>query len=356
MNIHTKLFLPRTFICLGILILLAAVFFCSCAPGENSDNPPAGGDPPAENPPDDGPDEIEPPDYEGLGVNELGQVMILMYHEIGETEAEWCRTPENFRKDLESLYQKGYRLISLNDFIDGNIDTPAGTTPVVLTFDDGSGGQFRYLENSAMDPDCAVAMLEDFHRQHPDFGLAATFFTYYEYPFRQDEHIKSKYDYLVQKGFEIGNHTYTHENLRNLSPDEAKEQIARHVERTWDYLPGYQVRSLALPYGEYPDDMEHIIAGTWETTSYYNEAILLVGANPAPSPFSNSFNPSMLPRVRASEMLTAGVGMYEWLEMLDDQPGRRYVSDGDPETVAIPSALADQLREETVAEKKVVKY
>ena len=125
------------------------------------------------------PEEI---DYEALGVNELGQVMVLM-HQIGEEEAEWVRTPENFRKDLETLYAAGYRLIALNDLLDGNITVPAGTTPVVLTFDDGTIGHFRYIEQdgqTVIDPDCAVGILEQFAAEHPDFGQAATFFIMYE--------------------------------------------------------------------------------------------------------------------------------------------------------------------------------
>jgi len=50
---------------------------------------------------------------------------------------------------------------------------------VVLTFDDSSPGQFRYLAqngSTSVDPDCAVGILEAFARRHPDFGLAATFF------------------------------------------------------------------------------------------------------------------------------------------------------------------------------------
>jgi len=31
--------------------------------------------------------------------NELGQIMILMYHKIGSPESEWMRTPQNFRQD-----------------------------------------------------------------------------------------------------------------------------------------------------------------------------------------------------------------------------------------------------------------
>src|SRR5256886_11334806 len=80
-----------------------------------------------------------------LAPNELGRVMILEYHKIDYPEERWTRTPENFRRDLETLYARGYRLIALNDLLDGRIIVPAGTTPVVLTFDDSSPGQFRYV-------------------------------------------------------------------------------------------------------------------------------------------------------------------------------------------------------------------
>ena len=69
--------------------------------------------------------------------NEAGQIMILMYHNISTPEAEWVRTPENFRKDLQALYDAGYLPISLTDYVNGNINTPAGKSPYVLTFDDG---------------------------------------------------------------------------------------------------------------------------------------------------------------------------------------------------------------------------
>ena len=46
--------------------------------------------------------------------------MILMYHGIGEEESEWVRTAENFKRFIYS-YEKGYRLISLRDYINNNI-------------------------------------------------------------------------------------------------------------------------------------------------------------------------------------------------------------------------------------------
>mgnify|MGYP003694427705 CR=1 FL=1 len=34
--------------------------------------------------------------------NELGRMMILEYHKIDYPEERWTRTPENFRRDLET--------------------------------------------------------------------------------------------------------------------------------------------------------------------------------------------------------------------------------------------------------------
>ena len=94
--------------------------------------------------------------------NEAGRVMILEYHKIDYPEERWTRTPENFRRDLEGLYARGYRLQSLNALLEGRITVPAGTTPVVLTFDDSSPGQFRYVERNGtleIDPKSGVGVL-----------------------------------------------------------------------------------------------------------------------------------------------------------------------------------------------------
>src|SRR5687767_15986703 len=89
--------------------------------------------------------------------NEVGRVMILEYHKIDYPEERWTRTPETSRRDLETLYARGYRLQSLNTLLEGRVTVPAGTTPVVLTFDDSSPGQFRYVDRNGtleIDPKC----------------------------------------------------------------------------------------------------------------------------------------------------------------------------------------------------------
>jgi peptidoglycan/xylan/chitin deacetylase (PgdA/CDA1 family) len=343
------------FLLLLILGLALAAVSCKEEPDDSDTVIPPDDDPVGK--PGEGGGGEEPVDYAELGVNELGQIMVLMYHEIAATESEWVRTPENFRKDLKALYDAGYRAVSMNDVLDGKINIPAGTTPVVFTFDDGRAGQFRYLEKDGeriIDPDCAVGIMEAFYEEYPDFGLAATFYLFYSgVPFVQAEYVQQKFEYLVERGFEIGNHTNSHPMLRKLSVEAAQKDIALMVKHTQEYLPGYPVRSLALPYGSHPDDMSHIIAGSYEGTRYHNEGILLVGSNPAPSPFSKSFIASKIPRIRASEMLTAGTGVYEWMQRAD---WPRYISDGNPDTVVVPEALKEQVDEERLKGKELITY
>jgi len=309
-------------------------------------------------------DSIEeiPPEKQTPGPNELGEIMILMYHEIGYPEGEWRRTPENFRRDLEILYTLGYRSVSLTDLVRGTLNIPAGTSPVVLTFDDGNKGNFYYKSsNNGFEgepaPDCAVAIMEDFYRENPDFGLNATFFIYYPNPFREPQHIEKKLNYLVEKGFEIGNHTYSHANLSKLNPVEIQRELALHVQATREYVPGYEVNSLALPYGGYPrGNTSLLLEGSYEGISYRHEAVLLVGANPAPSPFHQKFDSSRIPRIRASEMGTDGVGLYDWIEYFQQNPHKRYVSDGDLRYVTAPETWRDLLSDKQLKDKQARFY
>ena len=95
-----------------------------------------------------------------IGANEMGQVLVLMYHHFDTEEAEWTRTPENFRNDIALLKAENYYPINVRDLAAGNIDIPAGKTPVVLTFDDSSPGQYRILDDGTLDPDCAVGIMQ----------------------------------------------------------------------------------------------------------------------------------------------------------------------------------------------------
>jgi hypothetical protein len=282
-----------------------------------------------------------------LSPNELGRIMILEYHKIDYPEERWTRTPENFRRDLERLYKAGYRLVALNALLDGRIAVPAGTTPVVLTFDDSSPGQFRYLGQNGtlrIDPKSAVGILEAFAREHPEFGHVATF---YVLPgasrpnrlFDQPEHEGRKLQYLVSREFEIGNHTLWHANLGKYDEKTVRAQIAEAQQWIQRHVPDYRIRTLALPHGVYPKDVQWAVRGTAKGTTYRNDAILMVAGGAAPSPFARDFDPVYLPRIQAVQR-----DLDYWLTYFERRPQERFVSDGDPALVTVPAGQLTKLR------------
>lgn len=276
-----------------------------------------------------------------LNPNEAGKIMVLMYHNIGDQEAEWVRTPANFLKDMETLYEKGYRPISLKDYVSGNITTEQGFTPVVITFDDGNSNNFEYLENGQISEESAVSLLMGFHEKHKDFPLEATFFVYGEHPFRQNDLVQKKLNFIVKNGMDIGNHTKDHNSFKDLSGSEIQEQIgweAQFLKKTLG-LADYEIGTLALPFGERPKDaalMNYLAAGSYNGVPYENAAVLNVGWNPAFSPYDNSFDHTSIPRIRASEMKVDNVGLYNYLDYFDRHPSERFISDGIAEIITVP--------------------
>ena len=282
-----------------------------------------------------------------LHPNELGRIMILEYHKIDLPEERWTRTPANFRRDLERLWERGYRLVALNDVLDGKIGIPRGTTPVVLTFDDSSPGQFKLIEKnggSVLDPDCAVGILEAFERQHPEFGHAATF---YVLPgadppnrlFNQKELAGRKLQYLASHGYEIGSHTLWHANLSKYPERVVRQQLATAQEWIQKDVPGYRIRTLALPMGAFPKDVRWAIEGAEGKTAYRHDAILMVAGGAAPSPYARAFDPYRLPRIQAVETELA-----QWLTYFERNPQERYVSDGDPAAITVAPGALEKVR------------
>lgn len=298
-----------------------------------------------------------------LKPNEAGQIMVLMYHNIGEEEAEWVRTAENFKKDLKTLYDKGYRPISLEDFVNNNINVEAGLTPIVITFDDGNQNNFNIIEKDGgkiVDPNCAVGILEEFNKENPDFSLNATFFVFGSNPFRQEELLEYKLNYLVEKGFHIGNHTLGHNDMSKIKDaNEIQKVLGKQASFLESYIPDYKVNTYALSYGARPKDKTlcpYLQKGQYEGMTYENIAVLNVGWDPSVSPIDKSFDPYSIHRIRASETKVDGVGMYDWLAVFDKNPERRYISDGNPDIVTVPKKFEEKVDTEKLNGKELYIY
>jgi peptidoglycan/xylan/chitin deacetylase (PgdA/CDA1 family) len=295
----------------------------------------------------------------GLTPNELGRIMILEYHLIGYPEADWRRTPENFRKDLQMLYDNDYYPITLQDLVTRNIRVPAGKTPFVLTFDDSSKGQFNYLVKSGalvIDPQCAVGIMEQFKKEHPDFPLTATFYVLPAIDpglrlFGQEEYIKQKLEFLVKHGYEIGNHSYWHQNLAKTDDAGVQKQLALCLRAVQSYLPGYEMRSLSLPFGVFAKNPQLETAGVHEGTKYRHDSVVLVGSGSVPSPFSKDFNPLRLERIQAGD---TPWGPKAFVDRYQKNPSLRYVSDGNANTISVPKGTETNIPATLAAKYRVL--
>jgi peptidoglycan/xylan/chitin deacetylase (PgdA/CDA1 family) len=272
--------------------------------------------------------------------NTLGRIPILEYHLIADQDSRWGRSRDGFRRDLELLYERGYRPITVAQLIDGDIALPAGTSPVVITFDDASPGQFRYMEHDGkldIDPESGVGIWLDFARRHPDWPLRATFCLLPAasagHAFFGDRGIDGqqtawrfrKLRFLADQGFELCAHTLWHANLATLSDAGVQEQIARSLVAIDSAVPGYRVRTFALPLGIWPRNRELAHRGSWRdpksgrAVAYRFDAILEVAGPPARSPRAPGFDPLKLPRIQV-----VGDNLARELDRLEKD---RYVAD-----------------------------
>ncbi len=246
-----------------------------------------------------------------------GKVPVLMVHLVADTDAVWTITRARFRQTLEALYAHDYRPITVAQLIDKRIDVPAGKRPVVFTFDDASASQFRYIEKNGqleVDPESAVGIWLAFSRKHPDWKPRATFcmlsgaeagrsfFGNKNIEGQKTEWRFRKLQFLRDQGFELCNHTLWHANLAKYPEPFVQEQIARGQLAIDSAVPGYKVRTFALPLGVWPKNRALAQRGEWRdpksgvVTRYDYDAILEVAGGPSVSPFDPTFNAHSIKR------------------------------------------------------------
>ena len=285
----------------------------------------------------------------GVHPNEMGMVMVLEYHRVQENEGDFVRSISNFKKDLQTLYDKNYRLISFHDLMTGNIGVPAGTTPVVFSFDDSSLSQFKYNtqgRNTTIDPNCALGIMQAFQKQHKDFGCTALF-NVLPSMFDQEKYKDQKLTYLVGNGYDIGNHTVSHGNLAKLTDEQVQADIAGQQKNIMSTDPKTRVELLCLPYGAETKNQALMFNGSSGGTSYHYNWSLLVGSNPF-YPMYHYKNPGqIIPRVQAMDYNTSSGsgadGSGYWLRYFDRHPELRFVSDGNSKTICAPAYMQTRL-------------
>jgi hypothetical protein len=259
----------------------------------------------------------------GAAPNPTGRIPVLEYHVIGgEKNSLYTRTVASYRADLEEAYRLGYRPITIAQMLDKDWrDVPKGMAPVVVVFDDASDSQFRYLEQNGklvIDPTSAVGIWLDFAKTHPGWKNRAVFcmlnggaagHNFFgdkpKFAGQKNEWRFQKVKWLADNGFELCDHTLWHAKLSQYPDAVVQEQIARNAMGIDSAVPGYRIRTMALPYGLWPKNRQLAWQGSWtdpktgKTHRYKFDAVLEVAGGPTRSPYDPQFNPKSINRIEA---------------------------------------------------------
>ena len=307
-------------------------------------------------------------DYKDKKVNELGNIPIMMYHGIHNMESHqtkyvggnvdkdgYQRTSEAFREDLEMYYQKGYRMIPLKEYIDGKIKVEFGKSPIILTFDDGLLNHIKVIGldekgEIIIDANSAVGILEEYKRKYKDFQVTATFFVNSSL-FQQPDYNEKIVKWLINHGYDIGNHTDTHTDFNKISASEAERQVGSVYTLLKKIIPNQYTEIVALPFGspyqKSHDNFTSIIKGEFQDSSYQTKGILRVGWESNPSPFSKDFDPLFMKRIRAYDNYGKDFDITYNFNILEKN---RYISDGNENIITVPKE-----KQENIINKKSLK-
>lgn len=310
----------------------------------------------------------EPVDYSVVQPNEIGEIPIVMFHNFIEnldetTDDEFTTSFQEFEELLETLYNQGFRLISMRDFIEHNITVPAGKIPMVFTFDDGSSGQFNLIEENGKlvaNPRSAVGIMIRFHQKHPDFGLKGIFYLNMDKELKTFEGagtLDERLSFLLSHGFEIGNHTWGHFNLETAKDTlQIQETLGKNEKRLREIMPGVRFYSLALPFGgKAPQELADAVnKGDYDGVAYENETIMAVGYLPSVPSIHIDYDPTYVRRIRSKGKIDVKFDLAYWLPLMTRD--RMYISDGNPGTVVVPTGMEKSVAPDKLNGKSLVTY
>lgn len=233
--------------------------------------------------------------------NHLGNIPILMYHNIYEKDDRYIVRPEKLYMDLLDFYKRGFLPISMEDYINKKINIPKGFSPYIITFDDGEKNNFDLKKDGSIDKKCGVGVILQFAKDFDLFKPRASFYVIRDVPFYDKNSAEEKIDILYENGMEVGNHTFNHLHFGEMdNAEDVQKAIASEDKVIKSFSKEeYFTDVLALPYGDPPKkEFLHLLEeGSYDGHSYKNRAIVYVKQKLALSPFDPEFDPMEIQRL-----------------------------------------------------------
>lgn len=208
----------------------------------------------------------------------LKKIPILMYHEIGDQPNNNYVSRQTFEAQMKWLADNGYHGITLGEayrHLYQGAEVPS--RPVAITFDDGYRTFYTIV----------APILQKYEFRATSFiitGLVG----------RPDTMTWEMVEELPTLGMEVGAHTISHPDLRTLSGERLRREIAGSKETLEEHLHR-PVQFFCYPSGKYDD----------ETVATVKAAGFLAGVTTDYGPATPDQNPLILDRVRILRTETA---------------------------------------------------
>lgn len=190
---------------------------------------------------------------------------VLMYHNFGETPAagdpeSLFITEQTFRAQLDLLRRRGWRALTLDEFLATLDGTPAPSKSYLLTIDDGHESVLRtaapILEDAGIPSVLFVppAVLGGPITWNPDYA---------------GEQLSGKGEIATLAGtlMEVGVHSWDHSRMFGMDAEEldvhvvlARDEVAR--------MMGYPARSFAYPFGTHDAPARRAMADAGYAVSF----------------------------------------------------------------------------------------
>jgi hypothetical protein len=156
---------------------------------------------------------------------------VLEYHVIGGPKNElYTRTVASFKADLEDVYKRGYRPITIAQMLDKNFEDVPRDVARGVRVRRCVAEQFSYIEGAdgklTIDPNSGIGIWVDFAKTHPGWKNRGTFcllsgaaagHNFFgdkpQFHGQKKEWRFQKVKWLADQGFELCSHTVWHARL-----------------------------------------------------------------------------------------------------------------------------------------------